>query len=428
MERKSIGSFIAALRRANGMTQKDLAEKLSVSDKAVSRWERDESMPDLMLLPVIADVFHISVDELLRGEKKLETPAEKPDDSKDTAAEAARLKKQTKRVLAVQLSRLRARNCIALCVSALGVIGAIISNFGFSRGFVGFCIGVVSIAAAGIIGGFFCQGAWTAADDEDFDAESVLEYRRALVKYIKVFAAVLLGMLAVCLPFGLTVFNATLYLDVFIEPGYWLTGSAYCLAIGETLLALVYYLLNKSLLREYKLLPREYSQTIHGACVKVLCGVMTMTIIWRLAAPDVGDIAMAKGEKFDDVDTFVNEMNRRYEEQKEYSVYEGSVLTATEYYDSFGNRITEEEASLNEIYDRQGNVIAQYHQPNDIVGVRMQWNADGGVMITINTAFDLRNAELRRNARNNLITTLVALEPAAALAAYMVLRPGKKEN
>ena len=109
-------------------------------------------------------------------------------------------------------------------------------------------------------------------------------------------------------------------------------------------------------------------------------------------------------------------------------MYEGSVLIATEYYDSFGNRITEEEASLNEIYDRQGNVIAQYHQPNDIVGVRMQWNADGGVMITINTAFDLRNAELRRNARNNLITTLVALEPAAALAAYMVLRPGKKEN
>ena len=50
MERKSIGSFIAALRRANGMTQKELAERLSVSDKAVSRWERDENLPDLMLL------------------------------------------------------------------------------------------------------------------------------------------------------------------------------------------------------------------------------------------------------------------------------------------------------------------------------------------------------------------------------------------
>ena len=59
MERKSIGTLIAALRRANGMTQKDLAEMLHVSDKAVSRWERDESMPDLAVLPQIADVFQI---------------------------------------------------------------------------------------------------------------------------------------------------------------------------------------------------------------------------------------------------------------------------------------------------------------------------------------------------------------------------------
>lgn len=46
MEKKTIGSFIAALRKANGLTQKELAEKLNVSDKAVSRWERDECYPD----------------------------------------------------------------------------------------------------------------------------------------------------------------------------------------------------------------------------------------------------------------------------------------------------------------------------------------------------------------------------------------------
>lgn len=51
MERKSIGTLIAALRRANGLTQKQLADQLGVSDKAVSRWERDESLPDLTLLP-----------------------------------------------------------------------------------------------------------------------------------------------------------------------------------------------------------------------------------------------------------------------------------------------------------------------------------------------------------------------------------------
>ena len=70
MEKKTIGKWIAILRKANGMTQKELAEKLFVSDKTVSRWERDECDPDLALIPVIADIFGITTDELLRGERK----------------------------------------------------------------------------------------------------------------------------------------------------------------------------------------------------------------------------------------------------------------------------------------------------------------------------------------------------------------------
>ena len=67
MEKKTMGSFLAALRRANGMTQKELAERLNVSDKSVSRWERDDGAPDLALIPVIAEVFGVTCDELLRG-------------------------------------------------------------------------------------------------------------------------------------------------------------------------------------------------------------------------------------------------------------------------------------------------------------------------------------------------------------------------
>ena len=70
MEKKTIGGFIAALRKANGMTQKDLADRLNVSDKTVSRWERDEGTPDLSLIPVIAEIFGVTCDELLRGERR----------------------------------------------------------------------------------------------------------------------------------------------------------------------------------------------------------------------------------------------------------------------------------------------------------------------------------------------------------------------
>ena len=50
MDKKSFGTLLSALRKANGMTQKDLAARLNVSDKAISRWERDENYPDLPLL------------------------------------------------------------------------------------------------------------------------------------------------------------------------------------------------------------------------------------------------------------------------------------------------------------------------------------------------------------------------------------------
>lgn len=56
--------------RKRGYTQKELAEKINVSDKAVSRWERDESAPDISLLPVLAKIFGVTTDELLRGYKK----------------------------------------------------------------------------------------------------------------------------------------------------------------------------------------------------------------------------------------------------------------------------------------------------------------------------------------------------------------------
>ena len=60
----SLGNRIAYYRKLNAMTQEELSYKLNVSPQAVSKWEQQLSSPDIMLLPFIAEVFHISVDEL----------------------------------------------------------------------------------------------------------------------------------------------------------------------------------------------------------------------------------------------------------------------------------------------------------------------------------------------------------------------------
>lgn len=429
MERKSIGTFIAALRRANGMTQKDLAEKLSVSDKAVSRWERDESLPDLMLLPVIADTFHITVDELLRGERKTET-AEDSEKVHDTAAEAARLKKQTKRVLTAQLNRLRSSNCIAIYIGALGVIAAIVCNFGFSRGLIGFCVGVVCIAVAVLLSVLICQNAWQAAEDEAFEETGVCWYRQRIVRWMKLMAFILLGMLAVCLPFGATIFDYSRYLDVFVEKGIWFRWSAVFLAVSETALSLACYYLNNGILKRRGLIGDMKSMQLHGWCVKILCCVMAVTFLIGLTTPDVGELAMARGEKFDDVDKFVAEMNRRWEVQKQSGIMDadsGAMMISTAYYDEQGNEISAQEASIHYVYDREGNAIAQYHQPYDVTGVRMvQHTTDDGIDITVNTAADIRMAEYERNMRVNLIILFFTLEPLLAYGVYCLLKRQKK--
>lgn len=65
MTKQSFGSTIAALRKEKGMTQLDLAREMGVTDKAVSKWERDLSFPDVASLPKLALVLGVSVDELL---------------------------------------------------------------------------------------------------------------------------------------------------------------------------------------------------------------------------------------------------------------------------------------------------------------------------------------------------------------------------
>ena len=82
MTKQTFGAAISALRKERGMTQLDLARQMGVTDKAVSKWERDLSFPDVASLPKLAEVLGTSVDDLL----EVRTAAqEEPTTSKVTA-------------------------------------------------------------------------------------------------------------------------------------------------------------------------------------------------------------------------------------------------------------------------------------------------------------------------------------------------------
>lgn len=69
MDQIKIGKFIAACRKEQGMTQAALAEKLGISDRAVSKWETGKSMPDSGIMLELCDLLKINVNELLSGER-----------------------------------------------------------------------------------------------------------------------------------------------------------------------------------------------------------------------------------------------------------------------------------------------------------------------------------------------------------------------
>ena len=84
MDQTQFGRFVAQLRKEQNLTQKELADRLHVTDKAVSKWETGKGFPDLKLLEPLAQALDISLGELLQGER---TPS--PTLSKDEASQAA---------------------------------------------------------------------------------------------------------------------------------------------------------------------------------------------------------------------------------------------------------------------------------------------------------------------------------------------------
>ena len=69
MNQEKIGKFVATCRKEQNLTQEQLAEKMGVTDKSISRWENGKTMPDLSMIPILAEILDVEVSELLNGRK-----------------------------------------------------------------------------------------------------------------------------------------------------------------------------------------------------------------------------------------------------------------------------------------------------------------------------------------------------------------------
>lgn len=129
MENKSIGKFISVLRKKSGMTQKELGDKLFVSDKAISRWEREESAPEISLLPAIAEVFGVTIDELINGELNPSTNETVEIERKETSAVPATATTEERKI-GFKLDKPLLKKIVAICgsIAILLIVGLIVFN------------------------------------------------------------------------------------------------------------------------------------------------------------------------------------------------------------------------------------------------------------------------------------------------------------
>ena len=191
MEKKTLGSFLSILRKAKGMTQKELAELLNVSDKAVSRWERDESMPDILLIPVLADIFEVSCDELLKGERTVKEIYQETQEKRSQRTIA--LIKKSK-------SKFQAFSMISIGVALIGFIIAIVLNFSLHKATLGFYCVLIGILAGGMSQAAFYIYFNSDVDTEGLEGQEFTDYKKYIRDHSLHISCFLGTLLSICLP------------------------------------------------------------------------------------------------------------------------------------------------------------------------------------------------------------------------------------
>lgn len=141
MNRNTIGGFLAALRKAKGMTQQEVADRLNVSNKTISKWERDEGYPELTAIPALAELFEVTSDEILRGERISQL-------DRESEQHKAKVEKQLRSVINNSIAKFINFSYLALALTMVGLICLFTIAYAFYRPVLGFGIMLLFVIAS----------------------------------------------------------------------------------------------------------------------------------------------------------------------------------------------------------------------------------------------------------------------------------------
>ncbi len=159
MTKNSIGSFLAALRKARGMTQQEVADRLNVSNKTVSKWERDEGYPEITMIPALAELFDVTADEILRGERL----------AREESVEKATAKagKQLRFLLNRAMTRFKNLSYAAMALIFTGFNAMLTISYAAYRPVIGLGVMLALTAAGGMVQMIAVNGALSVLRDNE---------------------------------------------------------------------------------------------------------------------------------------------------------------------------------------------------------------------------------------------------------------------
>lgn len=408
MENKSIGKFLSALRRANGMTQKELGDKLFVSDKTISRWERDESAPDLALIPLIAEIFGVSTDELLRGERDAEAHIE---NSERAERQRRRAERQLKLMLANRKKKYKNQLLISIGISLIGLLAAIMIDLAFSRGLVAFCVSGALFLIGELLAVGFSANAVVECGEDDEESGEIEAHNEGIKRYLLYLTLLNICLIAFCLPL-VTLIDGRNFGLLFLP---WLGYGATFVLVAFIVCYSVYILLLKK--RVYRLTEREEEflgrvQKLYIKCLSAgLCVAVLLSLGMSIWCDRIGIEALINEQVFYNSADFKTQMHIDYKNWYNEGYSRGDTELPSNDYGKVSKTV----------YGNDGEMLFEFfYNPRLYHSIEFSENASDKMPIRVVTLDDYYDACDLFDAVNIILLALLICDAPVCAAIYII--------